>query len=184
MTRFVILAAFAAALALAACAGGPLGNPAVPEPAKAVELQRYLGLWHEFARYENRFEKDCEGVTAEYALRPDGLVSVRNTCRKGAVDGPVEVADGKARLTGDPKGAKLKVSFFGPFFFGDYQVLDRADDYSWAIVGDSSGRFLWILTRAAVPSPEARAMVLERARALGYDLKLLRFTKQPPGTPA
>lgn len=169
---------------LAACAGGPVGNPDVPEPAKAVELPRYLGLWYEFARYENRFEKGCEGVTAEYALRPDGLISVRNTCRQGAPDGPAEVADGRARPTGDPKGAKLKVSFFGPFFFGDYQVLDRAEDYSWAIVGDSSGRYLWILTRAAEPAPAVRARVLERARALGYDLKLLRFTEQPPGPPA
>lgn len=174
----------AVAFAVSACASGPVGNRDVPTPAKTVELPRYLGLWYEFARYENRFEKGCEGVTAEYALRPDGLISVRNSCRQGAPDGPTKVSEGRAKRTGDAKGAKLKVSFFGPFFFGDYQVLDRAEDYSWAIVGDASGRFLWILTRAAVPAPEVRATVLERARALGYDLKLLRFTQQPPGTPA
>jgi apolipoprotein D and lipocalin family protein len=172
------------AFALSACAGGPVGNRDVPEPAKAVELSRYLGLWHEFARYENRFEKGCEGVTAEYALRSDGLISVRNTCRQGAPDGPVEVANGRARPTGDAKGAKLKVSFFGPFYVGDYQVLDRAEDYSWAIVGDRSGRFLWILTRAAQPSAAQRQTLLNRAREMGYDLKLLRLTEQLPGPAA
>ena len=35
---------------------------------------------------------------------------------------------------------------FGPFY-GDYWVLDHADDYSWSIVGDPSGRYLWILSR-------------------------------------
>jgi apolipoprotein D and lipocalin family protein len=42
----------------------PVGNAAVPQPAKSVELQRYLGRWYEIARYEQRFQKGCRGVTA------------------------------------------------------------------------------------------------------------------------
>lgn len=168
-----------AAMGLSACTSMPVGNPNVPEPAKAVDFERYQGRWYEFARYENRFERDCAGVTADYARRPDGLISVVNTCRKGAPDGPVEVARGRAKPTGDAKGAKLKVSFFGPFF-GDYWVLDRAEDYSWSIVGEGSGRYLWVLTREAEPSPEARAALIARVSGLGYDTKLLHMTAQPP----
>lgn len=166
-------------LTLAACAGGPVGNTNVPEPAKTVELPRYLGVWYEFARYENRFEKGCEGVTAQYALRPDGAVAVKNICREGAVDGPVKVSEGKGVPAGDPKGAKLKVSFFGPALMTNYWVLDRGDDYGWAIVGEGSGKFLWILTREPVPSSERRAELVDRVKAMGYDTALLRFTKQP-----
>ncbi|MFN3521467.1 MAG: lipocalin family protein [Phenylobacterium sp.] len=175
----LVLAA-GAGLALAACATPPVGNRAVPQPAKAVDLPRYLGKWYEFARYDHRFERNCEGVTAEYALRDDGLIKVTNTCRKGGPAGAVEVAEGKAKVVEGSRNAKLKVSFFGPFYVGDYWVLDHADDYSWSIVGEGSGRYLWILTREPVPSPEEARALVDRAAGLGYDTELLHMTEQPP----
>jgi apolipoprotein D and lipocalin family protein len=164
-------------LSLSACVAGPSGNAHPPQPAKAVELDRYLGKWYEVARYDMRFEKGCEGVTAEYSRRPDGLIRVLNTCRQGAVDGPVKVAEGKAKVVDTATNAKLKVSFFGPFF-GDYWVMDHADDYSWSIVGEGSGRYLWLLSRE-LPTEADRAALTARAKALGYDLGMLRPTKQP-----
>lgn len=164
-------------LALSACASGPVGNPNPPQPAKAVELERYLGKWYEVARYDMRFERGCEGVTAEYSKRPDGLIRVLNTCHQGAIDGPVKTSEGKAKVVDATTNAKLKVSFFGPFF-GDYWVLDHADDYSWSIVGEGSGRYLWLLSRKR-PTEADRATLTARAKALGYDTALLRPTKQP-----
>lgn len=164
-------------LTLGACVSGPSGNPNPPQPAKAVELERYMGKWYEVARYDMRFEKGCEGVTAEYSKRPDGLIRVLNTCRQGAVDGPVKVAEGKAKVVDTATNAKLKVSFFGPFF-GDYWVLDHADDYSWSVVGEGSGKYLWLLSRG-LPTDADRAALTARAEALGYDVMMLRPTKQP-----
>jgi apolipoprotein D and lipocalin family protein len=77
----------------------------------------------------------------------------------------------------DPVGkAKLKVSFFGPFYVGDYWVLDHADDYSWSIVGEGSGRYLWLLTRER-PTPAQLSALTDRARAMGYDTAMLRVTR-------
>ena len=176
-TSLVVLFAVGTAATLSACATlqrGPVGNPAVPQPAKAVDLNRYAGLWYEIGRYENGFERGCEAVTAEYGLRDDGLVRVLNTCRQGAVDGPVKTAQGRAKVTPGSDNAKLKVSFFGPFYLGDYWVLDRADDYSWSIVGEPSGRYLWLLSRNSRPDQATRAAIMERTKALGYDLSLVR----------
>jgi len=169
-------AALLTAVSLAACVSGPSGNPNPPQPAKAVDLERYAGLWYEAARYDMRFEKGCDGVTAEYSKRPDGLIRVLNTCRKGGPDGPAKVSEGKAKIADTATSAKLKVSFFGPFFFGDYWVLDHADDYSWSIVGEGSGRYLWLLTRKP-PTPEVMADLTARAKAMGYDTSMLRVTK-------
>jgi apolipoprotein D and lipocalin family protein len=154
----------------------PVGNQAVPQPAKSVELSRYLGRWYEVARYEQGFQKDCDGVTADYALRDDGKISVINTCRKP--DGEIKQSKGKAKVVDTASGAKLKVSFFGPFY-GDYWVLDRAEDYSWAIVGEGSGRYLWLLSRDAVPGQAKLDAMIARAKAMGYDTAMLRITKQP-----
>ena len=175
----VSLALVGGALLLAGCAAmqrGPVGNKAVPEPAKAVELDRYLGRWFEYGRYEAGFQKGCEAVTAEYALRPDGAVSVLNSCHKGAVGGKLSTAEGKAKVVENSRGAKLKVSFFGPFY-GDYWVLDHADDYSWSIVGEPSGRYLWMLTRTPKPDERTTSLLKARVQDLGYDWSLVRLTK-------
>jgi apolipoprotein D and lipocalin family protein len=170
----------ALALALAGCATvfskHPVGNAAVPQPAKPVELTRYLGKWYELARYEQGFQKDCDGVTAEYAVRDAGKIAVLNRCRKP--DGKISDAKGTAKVIDTATNAKLKVSFFGPFY-GDYWVLDRADDYSWAIVGEPSGRYLWLLSRDANPGKTRLDAQIARAAALGYDTSMLRITRQP-----
>ena len=148
----------------------------MPEPAKPVEISRYLGRWYELARYEQGFQKDCEGVSADYARREDGMISVLNRCRKP--DGTIKDAKGRAKIVDPATNAKLKVSFFGPFY-GDYWVLDHADDYSWSIVGEPSGRYLWILSRDATPGQARLNELIGRVRALGYDTSMLRITQQP-----
>ncbi len=127
-----------------------------------------------------RFEKGCDGVTADYSKRPDGLIRVVNTCHEGGPTGPVKVSEGKAEVADAATLAKLKVSFFGPFFLGDYWVLDHADDYSWSIVGEGSGRYLWLLTREP-PTPAVLADLTARAKAMGYDTTMLRVTKHTAG---
>jgi apolipoprotein D and lipocalin family protein len=165
-----------AVAATAAALRHPVGNAAPPEPAKPVDLDRYLGRWFEIARYEQVFEKGCVGVTAEYSLRPDGDIAVVNSCRRKG--GRRAVARGRAKVTDLRTNAKLKVTFFWPVY-GDYWVLDHADDYSWSIVGEPSGRYLWILARTAVPPEAEVSQLIGRAQALGYDTSMLLRTVQP-----
>jgi apolipoprotein D and lipocalin family protein len=165
-------------LALAALACG--ASAAAPPPtAPHVDLQRYLGVWHEMARYDNRFQdEDCVNVTAEYGLRDDGDVSVRNTCRNG--DGAVtESVDGRAYVADTTSNAKLRVTFFWPFF-GDYWIVALADDYSWVIVSEPSREYLWILTRTPVSGGPEMTELVARAGALGFDTSRLRYTQEPP----
>ena len=128
------------------------------------------------ARYEQGFQKDCEGVTADYSLRTDGSIEVLNRCRKPG--GELSEARGRAKVVDGTSNAKLKVSFFGPFF-GDYWVLDHANDYSWSIVGEGSGRYLWILHRQTTPTEPEVEKLIERVKLLGYDTSMLRRTQQP-----
>jgi len=148
----------------------PLGNRNVPEPAKPVELERYLGRWYEIARYEQRFERGCKAATANYSLRQDGNIDVVNRCRKPG--GKHSEARGIAKIVDRRSNAKFKVSFFGPFY-GDYWILDHGDDYSWSIVGEPSRRYLWILSREANPGNDAVAKLVSRVAAVGYDTSML-----------
>lgn len=175
------IGAIAISAVLAGCASiprpGPVGNQAVPEPAKSVDLQRYMGRWYEQFRYEASFQKDMEAVVADYSVNDDGSVRVINSGRKGGLDGKLKTSKGKAKVVDTFTNAKLKVSFFGPFY-GDYWVLDRGENYEWSIVGEPSGRYLWALTRDAKPSADITETLNRRVRELGYDPALIRPTQQ------
>ena len=68
------IALVAAALFL----GGCMGMPKTVSPVKEFELEKYLGKWYEIARLDHSFERGLDRITAEYALREDGGVSVKN----------------------------------------------------------------------------------------------------------
>ena len=54
---------------------------------------------------------------------------------------------GRATVVPGSNNARLKVRFFGPFA-GDYWIIGLDEkNYSWALVGHPSRRFLWILSR-------------------------------------
>lgn len=150
----------------------------VPEPRKPVDLARYLGRWYELGRYENRFERGCERATADYAQLPDGRISVVNGCVDGGQDGRTRRIQGAAKVVPGSANAKLRVSFFGPFYVGKYWILDHADDYAWSVVGEPSGRFLWLLGRDPDPGEERYAQLAELAAGLGYDPARIRRTRQ------
>ncbi|WP_022824592.1 lipocalin family protein [Hymenobacter norwichensis] len=143
-----------------------------------VNLHKYSGLWYEVARLPIRYEKGCQHVTAKYKLRPDGKVSVLNTCHQEGIDGPVETAKGVARAL-DSTNAKLKVSFFWPFE-GDYWILDLDEsDYRYALVGTPSRENLWILSRTPHLERTLRDMLVGKAHELGFPIEKLLFTPQP-----
>lgn len=174
----IAIAVAGSTLLLGACAAiprpGPVGNNAVPQPAKPVDVSRYIGRWYEQYRYEASFQKDMEGVNANYSLNDDGTLKVVN---RGLRKGKWKESTGKAKIVDAATNAKLRVSFFGPFF-GNYWVLDHGDDYEWSIVGEPSGRYLWVLTRDARPSAELLSSLESRVKALGYDWSLVRRTQQ------
>ena len=178
-SMFALIAAFG----LSACTSQPdyRAWEAAPQTVPQVDLARYEGLWHEIARYPNRFEKDCTGVTAEYAQRADGRIDVINTCRQGSVDGPVEVARGVARVMDQSGNARLKVKFapsWVPFAWGDYWILHLEPDYSAVLVGDPGGRYLWILAREKTLSADMLTRIKARAGELGYETAPLEMTDQ------
>jgi len=142
-----------------------------------VEIGRYTGRWYEIARYPNSFEPGCVGVTADYTLRQDGRISVLNTCIEGDLDGEVRLIEGVARVIDPGTNAKLAVTFFAPFE-GDYWILDLGEDYEYAVVGEPSRTFLWILSRKPVMDQDLYEDILSRLPEKSYDPNRLELVPQ------
>lgn len=157
----------AACLTQASCKEDSRREGRVPDN---FEIGSFLGTWYEIARFDHKFERGMSDVTAEYSLRPDGKIRVLNS---GIRDGQRRQAEGKAKYP-DPKGKpwQLKVSFF-LFFYSDYDILYIEDDLSAVLIGSSSDKYLWLMSRTPRPSDEVVGRLLEEARLRGYDTEKL-----------
>ena len=155
------------------------------EAVAHVDLSRYLGTWYEMASFPQSFQRGCTATTATYTLRPDGVIDVLNRCRLGSVDGEEKTALGRARVTDRSTNAKLEVSFFRPFW-GDYWIIDLAEDYSYAVVGHPGRDYLWILSRTPTMAEPTYQVIVARLRGHGYDTSRLARTLQAgaPASPA
>jgi apolipoprotein D and lipocalin family protein len=148
-----------------------------------VDLSRYVGTWYEIANFPQSFQRGCTATTATYTLRADGDIDVLNRCRKGSLAGTEKSALGRAHVVDRATNAKLEVSFFRPFW-GDYWVIDLADDYSYAVVGHPGRDYLWILARTPTMAEATFQGIVERLKLHGYETSRLVRTLQVRGPSA
>lgn len=171
----ILTLTLAIALTTGAASAEKYRDRSVPlEVAGNFDLNKYLGVWYEFARFPNRFEKGCYGVTAEYRMRQDGKVSVVNTCRNGSLSATPESIEGTATVKGP---AKLRVNFVSwlPFAAGDYWILYVDAGYKMAVVGEPKGNTGWILSRGKTLTAAQFNKAIEVLQSGGYNTdKLVR----------
>ena len=148
-----------------------------PRVVDDVDLPQFLGKWYQIASTNPSFQRDCLCVTAEYELKDNGNVQVTNSCRKGSVDGELDVAVGEARPTINP--AKLNVSFGGfSLPFSNYWIVDLAEDYSYAVVSTPLRNPIWVLSRTPTMDDEIFAGITDRLKDQKFFLRRLQPTVQ------
>jgi apolipoprotein D and lipocalin family protein len=139
------------------------------EVVQHVELEKYLGKWFEIARLPAKFQEGCSMTTATYTLSKDGSISVLNECQR---DGKLKQSKGKAKVVDKTSNAKLKVTFFWPFY-GDYWIIKLGADYDYAVVGTPNRKYLWILSRTPKMDEKLFSEILEFSKSKGFDVKNL-----------
>lgn len=161
-------------LSLAGCQSADSGRKIDNSTVSALDLSRFMGKWYEIARYEHRFEKGMTHVSATYTMNENGKIRVRN---EGLKDGKHKEVNGRAKQP-DPKDpGKLKVAFF-LWFYADYYVLDIDPDYRYVLVGSSSDKYLWIMSRTPTLPQATLNQLVEQLRQRGYDTSRLVFVQQ------
>lgn len=174
----------ASALLLVACTGAQ--RPPL-QHVDDLEVERYLGRWHQVAAIPAWFQRQCVADTmAEYSLDPDdpSRLLVVNSCRTEG--GGIDTADGVARFTAPPSEGQLEVSFvsvFGsPFWLaaGDYIVMAVDPGYRWSLVGHPSRDYAWILAREPALPDDTLRQLEASLRANGYESCRVRLTGADP----
>lgn len=142
---------------------------------KELDVPRFMGKWYEIARYDHSFEKGMTHVIAEYTLEENGRIRVVN---KGMKEGELKEIVGKGKQP-EPEEypGQLKVSFF-LWFYADYYIMELDKDYQYALVGSSSDKYLWILSRTPKMEKVQLDKLLNNLIQRGYDISKLIFVEQ------
>ncbi len=136
------------------------------EVVPKVELNKYLGKWYEIAHLPAKFQEGCEQTTATYSLLDNGSIAVLNECKK---DGKYKKAKGSAKVVDKITQAKLKVTFFWPFY-GDYWIIKLGNDYEYSVVGTPNRKYLWILSRTSKMDEQLISQLLDFVKSKGFDI--------------
>ena len=144
-----------------------------------LDLNRYMGLWYEIARFEHRFEKGLVNVTATYTLRPNGTIRVENRGTKHSSPYDIcKTATGRAIIPDPSQPGKLRVSFF-PGIYSDYNVMELDEkEYNYALIGSSTDKYLWILSRTPQLPEEIKEKLVTAAQRRGYNTERLQWIEQ------
>lgn len=141
-------------------------------PVVVENMDRFLGRWYEIARYDHKFERGQDNVSTFYEKNDDGNITVNNM---GWKKGKQKSVSGEAKMT--KTSGLLRVSFFWPFY-SDYRILMLAKDYSYALIGGSSEKYLWFLSRTPKISQTVKEKVLREATSRGYSTSKLIWVDQ------
>ncbi|WP_194827722.1 lipocalin family protein [Nocardia sp. XZ_19_231] len=155
-------------------AGSATAAAEPPAPVPRLELDRYLGEWHQLAAVPQPFNLNCaRDTTATYTLDPSGDVGVFNRCRTWT--GGVDEIRGTATVNDPATNAQLHVSFPGvPGQDGregdtNYIVTALGPDYSWALVTSPSRLSGFVLSRTPALDDATWQQVDEAIRVAGQD---------------
>ena len=151
------------------------------EAVPYVDVNRYMGTWYEIATIPQPFQARCEGgVTAQYRLMPDGSVNVYNACQTRR--GTIFASEGRGFVVNPGYNSKLDVSFVSAggrwLFRGDYWIIELGANYEYAVIGDPSRSFGWILSRTCSLPVETLNGIFSRLTANGYDVSTFEMTDQ------
>lgn len=176
MTRTLALLLLAL---LAGCATSGDRAMAPLTSTATVDLERYMGRWWVIAHVPYFAERGKVATADIYALRPDGRIDNTYAYRK-AFDRPEKQMRGVATVQPGTGNAQWRIAFFGGLVKADLLVLEVADDYSWALIGEPKRKLAWIFAR----DPRMDDARLDQLRARfthwGYDPATLRRVPQFP----
>lgn len=139
---------------------------------QTFDVARFMGKWYEIARYDHRFEEGMTRVSATYTLLDDGRIEVLNS---GYKNGKYKEIKGKAKQPNPADPGKLKVSFF-LWFYSDYYVLILDPEYRYVVIGSSSDKYLWIMSRQPDLAEDVIRDLLDQLRERGYDTAKLIYS--------
>ena len=172
----ILLLTLVAAGAIATVAKARAKDPPLISQAD-VDLQRYMGRWWVIANIPYFAERGKVATADIYALRPDGKIGNVFAYRK-AFGKPEKQMHAVATVVPGTRNTQWKIAFFGGLLRADYLILEVAPDYSWALIGQPSGKLAWVFAREQRMDDTQLAQLTAKFARYGYEAAALKRVPQ------
>ena len=172
--KLIVVPLYLTLFLLAGCSAQQ--GPAM-ETVENLDLDRFMGQWHVLADISTPFDRDAFVPLESYTRVGQNIVETVYSYREGKATGPLRERHLKAFVS-DESNAVWAMQIFWPIK-AEYRVVFVDPDYQTTIVGRSKRDFVWVMSRAPEISEPALTALLQRTRALGYDLSKLRLHQSP-----
>jgi apolipoprotein D and lipocalin family protein len=142
---------------------------------KEIDIKRFMGHWHQVARFCDGSKKNLEAVTMEVSMDPKGILHLFVTGHKFTPYGPVREFRGKGKWNENRPGIVRSTFFLN--FYKDYNILYVDEAYSVVLISNQPGTRLHILSRHPSLSAAEVTSIRNKIRSLGYDPAKLCWLK-------
>jgi len=152
-----------------------MNNLNAAESTAPIDLERYMGRWYVIANIPYFPERGKVATYDEYILREDGRIDNIFGFKK-SFDKKEKQWKALATIKPDTGNRKWTIKFFG-ILNADYEILEVAPDYSWALIGHPKREMGWILARDANMDTVLYDTLIKKVE--GYDYKTAGFKRVP-----
>ena len=153
--------------------------PQEPLPlSNNIDLERFMGRWYVIANIPTFIEREAYNAIEDYEWQGDGKVATTFTYNKGALDGPLKVANPMGFVSPE-NSAIWEMQFIWPFK-ADYRVMHVDDDHSITIIGREKRDYVWLMARSPVIDDTTYHNMVDKIKLSGYDISQLRKIPHNP----
>ncbi|WP_129717810.1 lipocalin family protein [Pedobacter sp. SYP-B3415] len=140
-------------------------------PVERVDVVAFAGRWYTLYSIPSFFDSHWRRTVHTHVIHPDGYYAVFSTYQ---VQGETQrkYLRSKLRIIRGSNNARLKSTFFWPLTT-DYWIIERADDYSYVVIGHPRNKHLSILSRQPSLDRDLLQQIVARCKQRGYDTRKL-----------
>lgn len=129
----------------------------------------YAGKWFQIAAIPHDLQQQCASdISVTYTQVSMGRVRVTSECGKsdGKLKTAVDFIPFRRKTSAAASRSDVTNLSFLPFVRGNFWVVDASDEY--AVIGDTSRKKIWILSRSSAMNDDLYRTIIERAARAGF----------------
>lgn len=139
-----------------------------------VDLDRFMGKWYVIGSVQTIVDRNPYNSTTTYTRGNRGI-DITYEFNAGDYDGKPKAYTVRAMVDNPGINSDWEVRYVTWPFESDYKVIHLEPDYSVAVVGQPSRKYVWILSRQKTIDGPLYSDIILYLQDLGYDVGKIRM---------